>query len=740
MGQGDNGRVGWTLDDFCRQDEPQRAGLMREEVAGLRLYTGAMYVPYQAVLRGLRSLSDYLRETMLNLCCPKDIFDEYKAGNITLDEAMQSLNRYTTTLHAINSGIVKLSKFTKATTVYRGVSGVLPEAFWLDNEHGVKGGIELGFMSTTTNRATAVQYMNQEKKTARMIFEIKMGMVDRGADLGWASQYDEKEILFAPLTGLEPQSVRVENGVLVVELRLSCNLHDQTLEQVVGRMKTSHVAFINTMMDNLRLGIQGLPPTVLIPLEEAKAQAEAHDHTYFNNPKQHTVAFIRALEANDACYAKLVVDDTWTAAKGDGTAVADCMRKAAEKCANEERPKQAAALLVMAVEQADVAAKHQAKVAQLLSTNRQSAVAVRPVLEATSMLLAEHGSDGQWKPTLVELCVLAGDRHIVGRLCQMHGLREGDLWAIQPAPMYPDLQLDGYKAQPYFHQINTNTPGTQLISDNPYIFVIQDFFSAEECKEVVSLYAHSSDKGSSATFEEQTKDRTSKSVIWPIGSEPPLLSKLRERVATLARVGTDQLQATKLSCYERGEFFRKHTDAVLQAPKYPWVQRLMAGNETAEELTAEGEACFLPDRYCTVWVYLNDTERGGHSCFHTRGPSNGPSDTLYEAHLPEVCKVLGTDVPTARPLRDTPLIQPKAGMAVLHFPTTNQKHMCLLDGLTRHEGHAAVDPKYIMQQFIWSEPLETVVKKQVHFAASVPALAGKLTDGAVRATLFGAPA
>jgi hypothetical protein len=95
MGQGDKGRVGWTLDDFCRQDEPRRAGLMREEVAGLRLYTGAMYVPYQAVLRGLRSLSDYLRETMLNLCCPKDIFDEYKEGKITLDEAMQSLNCYT---------------------------------------------------------------------------------------------------------------------------------------------------------------------------------------------------------------------------------------------------------------------------------------------------------------------------------------------------------------------------------------------------------------------------------------------------------------------------------------------------------------------------------------------------------------------------------------------------------------------------------------------------------------------
>eukprot|EP00966_Prymnesium_polylepis_P123390 2852927-Prymnesium_polylepis.1 len=66
----------------------------------------------------------------------------------------------------------------------------------------------------------------------------------------------------------------------------------------------------------------------------------------------------------------------------------------------------------MAVEQAGVAPKHQATVTELLSTNRQSAAAVRSVLEATCTLLADHRSDGLWKPTLVELCVLAGDRHI----------------------------------------------------------------------------------------------------------------------------------------------------------------------------------------------------------------------------------------------------------------------------------------------------------------------------------------
>ena len=34
-----------------------------------------------------------------------------------------------------------------------------------------------------------------------IVFEIQQGMVDRGADIGWLSQYPhEREILFGPLT------------------------------------------------------------------------------------------------------------------------------------------------------------------------------------------------------------------------------------------------------------------------------------------------------------------------------------------------------------------------------------------------------------------------------------------------------------------------------------------------------------------------------------------------------------
>ena len=77
-------------------------------------------------------------------------------------------------------------------------------------------------------------YMQQSGKAAKMLFEVRMGMIDRGADVSALSQFPmEQEILFAPLTGLEIASVpRVEDGVIVVELRLSCNLHDLTIEQV----------------------------------------------------------------------------------------------------------------------------------------------------------------------------------------------------------------------------------------------------------------------------------------------------------------------------------------------------------------------------------------------------------------------------------------------------------------------------------------------------------------------------
>lgn len=107
-------------------------------------------------------------------------------------------------------------------------------------------------MSTTTCRDVAMGYasggVNHGAGVARapgIVFEIPMGMVDRGANIAWLSQYPhEREILCGPLSGLEVMSYRVDGSILVIEMKLSINLASLTMEQVSAlelRMKRERV-------------------------------------------------------------------------------------------------------------------------------------------------------------------------------------------------------------------------------------------------------------------------------------------------------------------------------------------------------------------------------------------------------------------------------------------------------------------------------------------------------------------
>ena len=98
--------------------------------------------------------------------------------------------RYATTIHTINSAIIKLSKLTYATAVYRGMAGaVLPPSCFEKNEDGIAGGIEYGFSSTTVDRGIALFYSKaKDAKIVSTIIEASQGMIDRGADISWLSQ------------------------------------------------------------------------------------------------------------------------------------------------------------------------------------------------------------------------------------------------------------------------------------------------------------------------------------------------------------------------------------------------------------------------------------------------------------------------------------------------------------------------------------------------------------------------
>lgn len=204
--------------------ELKQDALVWEEVVAARLYTGPLFVKYNAVLRGIDSSSDYLKGEMKKYCAER--------------EGGTKINPYCTTLHSINSAIIKLSKLTLATAVYRGVSDKgLPEQFFKANAFGVRGGVESAFMSATVNREVALGYATGKKGS--ILLEIDQGMIARGADISSISQYPhEKEVLFNPLTGLEVKSTRVEGSVLVISVAPSINLNALTIDQVTSKRHT----------------------------------------------------------------------------------------------------------------------------------------------------------------------------------------------------------------------------------------------------------------------------------------------------------------------------------------------------------------------------------------------------------------------------------------------------------------------------------------------------------------------
>ena len=72
-------------------------------------------------------------------------------------------NKYTNTVYACSSLLRKFSQIShipKKRKVYRGMSGVkLPECFMIAKEGGGKGGVDFGFVSTSTDRTVATSYL-----------------------------------------------------------------------------------------------------------------------------------------------------------------------------------------------------------------------------------------------------------------------------------------------------------------------------------------------------------------------------------------------------------------------------------------------------------------------------------------------------------------------------------------------------------------------------------------------------
>ena len=216
--------------------------LTKAEVAGLRLWTGPMFVRYAELLR--------------------------KRNDTTR-------RKYVTTLHAINSGITKLSrlwKLPKNRKVYRGYNNIsLPENFTKKDVSRCCGGVEPCVLATTEEWDTALFYSEKSQKhdnyatSVRVIFEIEVSQVDRGADISWLSQYpDEKEVLFNALSNLElvvkQHKLFTDQGpVVVYPVRISANLRSKTLEEFSSMRKDLHLHIVQYLVDETERHLRQLP-------------------------------------------------------------------------------------------------------------------------------------------------------------------------------------------------------------------------------------------------------------------------------------------------------------------------------------------------------------------------------------------------------------------------------------------------------------------------------------------------
>ena len=227
------------IEELLQRPLAKKAELTRAEMIAVVLYTGPMFVVYNGILRQF----------------PKELYDVFA----------ESDNRFSTTIFVLVSAIQKLSRcmhIPAGMLLFRGLGGTLelPDSFTIADENGCKGWTEFGFMSTTADRAVAVQYSGvKDRKPQASIMEIRPNAVDRGADISEFSQYPgEREFLFVPMSYVQGEErCRMEvgpgGGVLeVFSVSISINLKTETVEELTGKKKSMHVTAFKSVIEETK--------------------------------------------------------------------------------------------------------------------------------------------------------------------------------------------------------------------------------------------------------------------------------------------------------------------------------------------------------------------------------------------------------------------------------------------------------------------------------------------------------
>jgi hypothetical protein len=200
--------------------------LTREEVIGIRLYTGPAYQPLNTFMREVAKVGEGWRRVL----------------------ARYHRLTYAATAGHICSGLRKLASVndSRKTSLFRGLRGELPEAFWLEDSKGLVTATDFGFMSTSAGKGISVSFLG--RKTPNLLWELQCGPEDpmgfhSAADVTVLSQYpDEREVLFPPLTMLQVVEEDVETRGVEEEMVIT------TAEGEVVKFRFRRVRVIPTFI------------------------------------------------------------------------------------------------------------------------------------------------------------------------------------------------------------------------------------------------------------------------------------------------------------------------------------------------------------------------------------------------------------------------------------------------------------------------------------------------------------
>jgi len=229
-----------TVAGFANDEEWKKAV---DQLKDAKDKTCLPYLTGPKKAKGLAALSH------IEFTLPEErVDDEKKIKQEALREARKKVGDfpYVSTVHAITSALIKVSRITPTPSggkVYRGMAGRnVSERFLNPTDSGARVGDELGFMSTTTDKEVAIGYIQKDLQH-KMMYEIDVGQIDRGADIDFLSLFPgEKEVLFPPNSCLEVVGAArheySKHGVLVVwPLRVNINLKSLTIEDFQGMRK-----------------------------------------------------------------------------------------------------------------------------------------------------------------------------------------------------------------------------------------------------------------------------------------------------------------------------------------------------------------------------------------------------------------------------------------------------------------------------------------------------------------------